>query len=151
ESNQKSAGFHAFVYSQGKLTDLGALIEATHGKKPIESVAYGINSGGQGIGRYYPTDANGKGVFRSFLATPILNLFGTLLHDVTGVGPGKSFHDKVTQAQQAYVAQNKSTTCSALSALQREISAQTGKKVTATTAAALQTETAGLKQTLSCP
>jgi probable HAF family extracellular repeat protein len=151
ESNLKSGGFHAFVYSQGKLTDLGAAIEATHGKKFIESVAYGINSAGQVIGRYYPTDANGHVVFRSFLATPVLNLFNTLLHDVTGVGPGKSFQDTVTQARQAYVAQNQKTTCSALSSLQKEIKAQTGKKVATATGAALQTETAALKQTLSCP
>jgi probable HAF family extracellular repeat protein len=151
ESNLKSGGFHAFVYSQGKLTDLGAAIEATHGKKLVESVAYGINSTGQVIGRYYPTDPNGQLAFRSFLATPVSHLFSTLLRDVTGVGPGKSFQDKVTQAQHAYVAQNKTTTCSALSSLQKEITAQTGKKVAIVTAAALQKETTGLEQALTCP
>jgi probable HAF family extracellular repeat protein len=151
ESNLKSGGFHAFVYSQGKLTDLGATIEASHGKKPIESVAYGINNVGQVMGRYYPTNANGQVVFRSFLATPILNLFSALLHDVTGVGPGKSFQDTVTQAQNAYVAQSKTATCSALSSLQKEITAQTGKKVPPSAAAPLQAQVTAIRTTLGCP
>ncbi len=69
ESTLPSGVSHAFVYSQGQLTDLGAAIETMLGKSGVESIAYGINNAGQVIGRYYVTDASGRVVFRSFLAT----------------------------------------------------------------------------------
>ena len=152
ESMVKSGGFHAFVYSQGRLTDLGAAIETMRGHGFLESVAYGINSAGQVIGRYYVTDPGNPArvVFRSFLATPVLQLFDGLLHDVTGIGPGKSLQEKVTQTRQAYVAQNKATTCSGLASLQKEIAAQAGKKVTRASATALQSEATGIATTLGC-
>ena len=150
ESMTRSGTFHAFGYSGGRLNDIGAAIEAMHGKGVLESVAYGINTSGLVIGRYYVTDANGQFAIRSFIATPVLNLLDTLLRDVTGVGPGKSFTDKVTQSRTAYVAQNKVGVCSALSGLQKEIAAQTGKKVSQTTAGALKSETGVIVKTLGC-
>lgn len=150
ESMLTSGLFHAFAYSQGRLTDLGAGIETMRGTGSLESVAYGINTAGQVIGRYYFTDANGGFAFRSFIATPVLQLFDTLLRDVTGVGPGKSLQDKVTQTRTAYVAQSKSGTCTGLSALKKEIAAQAGKKIPAATAAVLKSDADGLSATLSC-
>ena len=152
ESTDKSGGFHAFVYSQGRLTDLGAAIEAMQGSGFVESVAYGINGAGQVIGRYYVTVPGNPGQlrFRSFLATPVLQLFDGLLRDVTGVGPGKSLQDKLAKARKAYVAQNKATACSGLSSLQKEIGAQTGKKIPPASAAVLQGDVASIASTLGC-
>jgi probable HAF family extracellular repeat protein len=150
ESMVKSGVFHAFVYTQGRLSDLGAAIETLRGKAPLESVAYGINNAGQAIGRYYFTDSNGRFAFRSFLATPVTQLFDGLLRSVTGVGPGKSLQDKVTQARAAYVAQNKAGVCSGLSSLQKEIAAQAGKKIPSAKAAALKSEAGVIGSTLGC-
>jgi probable HAF family extracellular repeat protein len=150
ESMIKTGVFHAFVYSQGRLSDLGAAIETLHGKGPVESVAYGINNAGQVIGRYYVTDSNGQFAFRSFLATPVVQLLDGLLRSVTGVGSGKSLQDKVTLARAAYVAQNKVGVCSGLSSLQKEITAQTGKKIAAAKAGALKSEAGVIATTLSC-
>lgn len=86
-----------------------------------------------------------------FLATPILQLFDGLLHALTGVGSGKSLQDKVTQARQAYTAQNKTATCSALSALTKELTAQAGKKLPQSTATARRNDTAVIAAALSCP
>jgi hypothetical protein len=102
------------------------------------------------IGRYYFTDSNGGFAFRSFLATPVLQLFDTLLRDVTGVGSGKSLQDKVTQTRVAYVAQSKSGVCSGLSALKKEIAAQAAKKIPSATAAGLKSEADVIGATLSC-
>lgn len=151
ESSLKSGGYHAFVYANGGLVDLGAALEAKQGKSYLESVAYGINNAGHVIGRYYVPNPKGGLAFRSFLATPILRLFDGLLQGVTGVGPGKSLQDKVTQARGAYVAQNKTATCSALSALMKELAAQAGKKVPQATATARRNETAVIASALSCP
>jgi probable HAF family extracellular repeat protein len=150
ESMVKSGVFHAFAYSQGRLNDLGASVEAMRGMGALESVAYGINTSGQVIGRYYFTDSSGRFGFRSFLATPVLTLLDTLLRDVTGAGPGKSLQDKVTQTRAAYVAQNKTGVCSGLSALKKEIAAQTGKKIASSTAASLKSEADVLGATLTC-
>lgn len=150
ESMLSSGGYHAFVYSQGKLTDLGAAIEALHGRGYLESVAYDINNVGQVIGRYYMMDANNRFTFRGFIATPVVRLLDVLLRDVTGVGPGKSLQSKVSQSRTAYLAQNKSGACSGLLSLQKEITAQTGKKIQHATAAALQGQAKVLVATLSC-
>jgi probable HAF family extracellular repeat protein len=152
ESTVKSGVFHAFVYSQGRLTDLGAAIETLHGRANVESVAYGINNLGQVIGRYYVEVPGNPGQigFRSFLATPILQLFDGLERDVSGVGPGKSLQNKVAQAKQGYSADNKGATCSSVSSLQKEIAAQAGRKIPMTVASALQNQAAAIAATLGC-
>ncbi len=146
----KSGVFHAFVHTQGRLSDLGAAIEALHGDGPVESVAYGINDAGQVIGRYYVTGANGQFAFRGFIATPLTSLLDALLREVKGVGPGKSLQDKVTQSRAAYLAQNKVGVCSGLSSLRKEIAAQTGKKIPIAKAASLESEATVISTTLGC-
>ena len=69
---------------------------------------------------------------------------------VQGVGPGTSLNDKVT-AIQGYIAGNQTAkACAAIVAFKNEVKAQTGKKIAAATAAALQHEADRLAASVGC-
>ena len=73
-----------------------------------------------------------------------------LLAMVQGVGPGTSLNDKVT-AIQGYIAGNQTAkACAAIVAFKNEVKAQTGKKIAAATAAALQHEADRLAASVGC-
>ena len=73
-----------------------------------------------------------------------------LLAMVQGVGPGTSLNDKVT-AIQGYIAANQTAkACAAIVAFKNEVKAQTGKKIPAATAAALQHEADRLAASVGC-
>ena len=69
---------------------------------------------------------------------------------VQGVGPGTSLNDKVT-AIQGYIAANQTAkACAAIVAFKNEVKAQTGKKIPAATAAALQHEADRVAASVGC-
>ena len=73
-----------------------------------------------------------------------------LLASATGVGPGKSLANKARQIQAAVAANNPAGACASVAAFMHEVSAQTGKKLTAEQAASLTTQAENIQATLSC-
>ena len=61
----------------------------------------------------------------------------SLLATVNGLGPGASFAAKIQAAQSALAAGNTAAAAANLQALINEVSAQSGKKITAAQAAAI--------------
>lgn len=78
------------------------------------------------------------------------SLLNQLLTMVTGIGPGRSLADKVTDARAAFDASDTATTCSTLNALLSEVRAQTGKKLTPAQAAAITALTARVRSLVGC-
>ena len=73
-----------------------------------------------------------------------------LFADVTGVGPGTSLADKVKRAQ-TYVAANDLTdACSTLAAVINEVTAQSGKKISANEARSLISNAQQIRAQLGC-
>lgn len=77
-------------------------------------------------------------------------LFSQLITDSTNVGPGTSLADKARSAQASWAAGKKSDACGTLNAYLNELSAQTGKKVSAAQAAALKAEVNRLRAVIGC-
>jgi hypothetical protein len=77
-------------------------------------------------------------------------LLGKLATDSTGVGPGTSFADKARSAQSSLAAGDKAGACGTLGAYLNELSAQTGKKVTAAQAASLTAEVNRIRAVIGC-
>jgi len=73
-----------------------------------------------------------------------------LLTAVTGVGPGTSLTNKVTRAQGSLAANDVLDTCSTLTALVHEISAQSGKKIPSGLAGTLIASANRIKTVLGC-
>jgi hypothetical protein len=69
---------------------------------------------------------------------------------VQGVGPGNSLTAKVKAIQAAIAAGRNANACAQLVALEHEVSAQTGKKIPASTAAALQREAGRVSAAIGC-
>ena len=64
-ANTNGGASHAFIYSNGEMVDLNALIDPTSGWTLHE--AYAINNSGQVVG----AGANALGTTRAFLLTPV--------------------------------------------------------------------------------
>ena len=86
----------------------------------------------------------------SFTVQSASGQLATLLTQVTGVGPGTSLAAKVTQIQGYVAANDKAHACSTLNAFINEVSAQTGKKVTAAQAASFIAQAQTIAATLGC-
>jgi hypothetical protein len=68
----------------------------------------------------------------------------------TGVGPGKSLIDKVTEAQADLDANDLGGTCGGLGAFVKEVKAQTGKKILPVSAASLTSAATRIEAVLAC-
>ena len=73
-----------------------------------------------------------------------------LLAAVQGVGPGNSLNAKVKAIQSAIAAGDETGACKQLNAFKNEVRAQTGKKIPAATAAALQREADRVSAAIGC-
>ena len=73
-----------------------------------------------------------------------------LLAAVQGVGPGNSLDAKAKAVQAAIAAGRTADACAQLDAFKHEVSAQTGKKISASTAAALQREAGRVSAAIGC-
>jgi len=73
-----------------------------------------------------------------------------LAQAVTGVGPGHSLARKVAQAQSALAAGNTAKACRKLGAFTREVQAQSGKKITPSTAQQLLADAKSIQTALAC-
>jgi beta-glucosidase len=73
-----------------------------------------------------------------------------LLAMVHGVGPGNSLNAKAQAIQAAIAAGRTDDACAQLAALEHEVSAQTGKKIPAATASALQREAGRVAGAVGC-
>ncbi len=78
------------------------------------------------------------------------DVFQTLLSTVLGIGPGNSFTGKATNARAAYVRGDIRSACNILDALQNQIAAQTGKKISVAQAAQLNAEVLDVKNDIGC-
>jgi hypothetical protein len=84
------------------------------------------------------------------LSTPVELQLALLLAAVTGVGPGTSLADKVTQVQ-GYVAVNDmADACGTLGAFINQVSAQKNKKLTTAQAVDFIAQAQAVKATLDC-
>jgi hypothetical protein len=73
-----------------------------------------------------------------------------LIKAVTGIAPGSSYADKLTQVQADIAAGDTATTCSDLRAFINEVNAESGKKLTASQASALVASAQQIQSTLGC-
>ena len=69
---------------------------------------------------------------------------------VTGVGPGKSLPDKVTETQAFLAVNDTANACSTLGAFTSEVNAQAGKKVDSILAGHLTTQASNIDAALDC-
>ena len=69
---------------------------------------------------------------------------------VQGVGPGNSLNAKAKAIQAAIAAGRDADACAQIVALKHEVSAQTGKKIPSSTAAALQREAGRVAASIGC-
>ena len=76
--------------------------------------------------------------------------FSELADATSDVGPGRSFHSKVTEAEAAYLLGDPVSACNILDALQNQIAAQAGKKLAAELAAELNAEVQELQGQIGC-
>jgi hypothetical protein len=97
-----------------------------------------------------PADNSGIGAAWTFTSNSVQTQLQNLLVAVTGVGPGTSLADKVSQIE-AYVAANDmADACQALTAFINEVKAQTGKKITAVQAASFIAQATSIQSALGC-
>jgi len=157
ESESASGQLHAFVTQKGGgLLDIGQAVEGLTSASVTESFGIAINPAGQVVGRYTvstPSDATMPTTTRSFianLAASASSLFQDLLSLSIGVGPGKSLIGKVQQALVAYLAHNIPASCSVLKGYEKEVDAQTGKKIGADKAAVLLQKVGELDSAVGC-
>ena len=80
----------------------------------------------------------------------IVEGFSKLADTTSNVGPGRSFHSKVTEAEAAYLLGDPVSACNILDALQNQIAAQAGKKLAAELAAELNAEVQELQSRIGC-
>ena len=80
---------------------------------------------------------------------PVAQL-SNLLQAVSGVGPGKSLAAKISAAQDSYAVHDIGATCRVLAGFVDEVSAQTGKKISATDAEAFTVSAQFTMATLQC-
>jgi hypothetical protein len=73
-----------------------------------------------------------------------------LRQSVTGVGPGTSLADKLTEAQSYVAANDKADACGVLGAFIKEVNAQTGKSISNPTAASLIASATRIRAVLGC-
>ncbi len=144
--------------SQAGATVSYAAASATDGGSGVASVGCSPPSGtlfpiGTTTVSCTATDVAGNGASGSFTvqvkASAAMQL-SDLLTQVTGVGPGASLANKVTQIQAYVSANNKASACSLLNAFISEVAAQTGKKLTTAQAASFTTQANNIKATLGC-
>jgi hypothetical protein len=69
---------------------------------------------------------------------------------VTGVGPGTSLADKVTQIQTYFDAGDTADACGTLAAFINEVNAQTGKQITTAQAASFIAQAQTIEGALGC-
>jgi hypothetical protein len=84
------------------------------------------------------------------LTPTVHDQLAALLAAVTGVGPGKSLAEKVTQIQMYADAGDTADACSKLAAFTNEVNAQTGKKISAPQAASLLAQARVIEAGLGC-
>lgn len=113
---------------------------------------FDINESGQVVGVYsLPPDYLRE---YPYIATPIRLLFSHLLHDVTGVGPGKSLANSVRDASTYYKAEDLLGTCSALDyfiTLVNDFSTGKKPKITATRAEGFIEDGQAIQDAVGCP
>jgi phospholipase/lecithinase/hemolysin len=80
----------------------------------------------------------------------VVSLLQQLLADVTGVGPGKSLANKVTEAESYYVAADIEATCGVLQGFMNQVRAQTGKKLTSAEAGGFRSDAGAIMATIGC-
>ncbi len=100
-------------------------------------------------------DGPARGAFGSFDRqiqglVPDTSRHGDLLTAVTGVGPGTSLADKVTQAQVDLAANDVPNACSTLTAFIHEVQAQSGRKIPTGQAASLIARAQRIMTVLGC-
>jgi len=89
--------------------------------------------------------------FKTFVAVPTASdLLATLLRNVTGLGPGTSLPDKVSQAQTYLAGSDVASACSTLAQFVNEANAQAQKKLTAEQAGTLTTAAKQVETALRC-
>ena len=96
---------------------------------------------------------NGGGSFTAINAYYLCDeglLLEQLLVASTGVGPGSSLPDKIAAAQASFVSGDLATTCSILGAYVNQVRAQSGKKLSAATAASLIARAQAITNEIGC-
>jgi hypothetical protein len=83
-------------------------------------------------------------------ATSCTAKLSVLLTQVTGVGPGTSFADKITQAQNYVAANDTPDACGTLAAFINQVNAQTGKTITTAQAASFIAQATSVQAALGC-
>lgn len=142
-----------FLYFDGAMHDLNDLVSPDDPLRPHVRIysAVEINEAGQ-------IAANGvdtrTGLPHGYLMTPLApdasDLLQQLLENVTGIGPGSSLANKVQRAQASYIRADLSATCAMLAAFGHEVRAQRGKKLTASLADQLTTDSQAIMTAIGC-
>lgn len=73
-----------------------------------------------------------------------------MLDAVEAIGPGESFTEKVSKAQEALATGNVAGTCQSLKAFVNQVNAQSGKKIDVSAASALVADAARIRAVLGC-
>ena len=144
---------HAFVYTGGKAHDLQDLIDPQSPLQPYVRLtdALGINNSGWIVANGLDSRDETWSA-RCYLLRPltVINLLQRLLANVTDVGPGSSLADKVKLAQAYHAASDEPATCSILVDLASQLSAQSGKKISAALASALIAQVGAISTAVGC-
>ena len=94
--------------------------------------------------------AGGSNTAYALVSVGAAALLATLRQSVIGVGPGTSLYDKLGRAQTYLAANDRTDTCSTLSAFINEVKAQTGKSISNPTAASLIASATRIRAVLGC-
>jgi X-Pro dipeptidyl-peptidase len=139
----------------GSTTPVSFTVTATDNEDPAPTVSCSPASGsafpvGKTTVTCTATDASNNVSSGTFTVTLRVAVLDQLLADVTGVGPGKSFADKVKTIKAYFAAGHTGSACTELRGFVSEVKAQSGKKVTTPQANALLAEAAQAGTVLGC-
>lgn len=88
--------------------------------------------------------------FKTLVGKSAAQELADLAEAVKDVGPGSSLTDKVAQAQAYLASDDLASACSTLAAFERQVAAQSGKRIAADEAEALSSSVKEITSTLAC-
>jgi len=117
-----------------------------------DTISYELSAPEPAVGETVtPPQSLGSDLNISATLTPTVHdELAALLAAVTGVGPGKSLAEKVTQIQTYANTGDTAAACSKLAALTNEVNAQTGKKISSAQAESLLAQVRVIEAGLGC-
>src|SRR5215469_521932 len=121
----------------------------TTGSHPFAGLT--ADSAGSLYGTTVAGGTSGDGTVFKLTGTGFVTPLAALLTEVTGVGPGTSLADKVTLAQTYHSANDIPNTCSTLTALVNEVTAQERKKISQSAGGQIIADAATIKAAIGCP